>query len=196
MRRTSAVLLTIALAGAGCQTARVDEPLTRTLGGNDPSDQLAFWHALSDRGIVCNDEGFHGLLLFLNGTDAATTYAQRIEALQARGLLGRGFDRGGTEALQRGTLAVVLVKALGIKGGVLMHVVGPTPRYATRELRHLGIYGPDRPQVHQRRCVPRRDGASRGLPAAGGPDVPGLTNLHRNRNTRCPRPRSAARQTI
>ena len=139
------MLLTIALAGAGCQTARVDEPLTRTLGGNDPSDQLAFWHALSDRGIVCNDEGFHGLLLFLNGTDAATTYAQRIEALQARGLLGRGFDRGGTEALQRGTLAVALVKALGIKGGVLMHVVGPTPRYATRELRHLGIYGPDRP---------------------------------------------------
>jgi hypothetical protein len=34
------------------------------------------------------------------------------------------------------------VQILKIKGGVMMHVVGATPRYAVRELVYQGVYPP------------------------------------------------------
>ena len=65
--------------------------------------------------------------------------------LRVRGLLPGGFDRPANEAATRGTLAVILVKALKIEGGVVMRVFGASPRYAVRELRHVGLYPPSSP---------------------------------------------------
>ena len=124
----------------GCQTASLDDSLTATLGGNDVEARMEFWHALTDRPIVTNDEAFHGVLLFLDQADPAANYAQRVETLRVRGLLPHGFDRPANEAATRGTLAVILVSALKIKGGVVMQVFGPSPRYAVRELRYEGLY--------------------------------------------------------
>jgi hypothetical protein len=35
---------------------------------------------------------------------------------------------------------MAICRALDIKGGVNLHLLGPTPRYATRELMFVGIY--------------------------------------------------------
>jgi len=119
---------------------RVHQPLTGTTGGSEPRQQLDFWHGLADRPVVCNDEAFHGLLLFFDGADPATTYSQRVEILRKRKMLPGGFNAPSDEAVTRGTLAVALVRGLNVDGGWALMLLGPTPRYATRELVYRGVY--------------------------------------------------------
>src|SRR5688500_18051373 len=98
-------LLVMALL-CGCKSARVSEPLTQKLGGDDPDTQLEFWHQLSERPITCNDEAFHGLLLYIDGTDPNESYEQRVAALKARKMLPESFDQPANQAVHRGVLAM------------------------------------------------------------------------------------------
>jgi hypothetical protein len=138
-----AVLLLVGVLG--CQTAHVKEPLTRELGGNDANEQLEFWHRLADRPVTSNDEAFHGLLMFLDGDDPAEDFAGRVNALKSRKMLPKGFDQPADQAVDRGTLAVAIVKALDIQGGLALRLLGPTPRYAVRELVYMELYPPSSP---------------------------------------------------
>jgi len=133
------LLLPLAVAPA-CQYATVDRSLTAQAIENEPADQLDFWHTLVERDVTSNDEAFYALLLFLDGEVTADSYEARVAELKRRGLLLQDFDRPANEAITRGHLAVVLVQALDIRGGVIMRTFGPSPRYATKELAHLGIY--------------------------------------------------------
>ena len=141
-RRLSAWGLAATLLLAGCGAAKVANPLTAELAGNDPDSQLAFWHTLAERPVTSNDEAFHGLLLFVDDEDPTQDYAERVETLRSRQMLPTGFDRPADEAILRGTLAVAITRILDLKGGLMMHLVGPSPRYATRELLHERIYPP------------------------------------------------------
>ncbi len=134
-----------ALLFAGCQTAYVDKPLTAQLGGDDEETQLEFWHTLAQQPVTSNDDAFHGLLLFLDGTDPGPDYAARVETLKSRKLLPAGFNDPAERAVDRGTLAVALSRALKVRGGVVMSLTGANPRYATKELVFLGIYPPSSP---------------------------------------------------
>ena len=141
--RGSAILFAIlCISLIGCQSARVAEPLTAKLSGNDADSQLEFWHTLAERHVTSNDEAFHGLLLYLDGKDSAATYADRVLALKARHLLPDSFNSPAAEAVTRGNLAVAILQTLAIKGGWVLHVFGPTPRYALRELEFEGVYPP------------------------------------------------------
>lgn len=135
-------MLVVAVLLAGCQTARVEQPLTAELGGNDPDAQLEFWHQLADEPVTSNDDAFHGLLLFLDGEDPAADYTGRVAALQERRMLPARFDEPPEQAVSRGTLAVALAQALEIRGGVLMTLTGRNPRYAVRELQYMGLFPP------------------------------------------------------
>jgi hypothetical protein len=139
------LLLAISLGGialAGCQTAHVAHPLTESLAGNDPDSQMDFWHTLADRHVTSNDEAFHGILLFFDGKDDSATYAQRVATLKSRKMLPANFSETSADAVRRGTLAVVIVQGLAIKGGWAMHAFGPTERYALRELVYMDLYTP------------------------------------------------------
>ena len=138
--RTSLHMSILLLAFAGCRTVTVDQPLTDSLGGNDPKTQMDFWHTLAERRITSNDEAFHGLLLFLDEQDPAESYRQRVEILKRRGLLSQDFDRPANEAVHRGTLAVAVVRALELEGGLMLRLSPHSPRYSTRELEHLDIF--------------------------------------------------------
>jgi hypothetical protein len=129
----------------GCQTARVERPLTGELGGNDPGEQLEFWDRLADQPVTSNDDAFHGLLMFLDGDDPAADYAGRVRALQSRRMLPANFNQPPNRAVDRGTLAVAILKALNIKGGLALRLLGPTPRYAVRELVFMDLYPPSSP---------------------------------------------------
>src|SRR5687767_12943978 len=96
-------LLIIVLAVlAGCQTAKVAQPLTGNLAGNDPDSQMEFWHTLASRPVTSNDEAFHGLLLYLDGQDAAGSYAQRVELMRSRQMLPGDFAAPADAAVTRG----------------------------------------------------------------------------------------------
>ncbi|HWE97920.1 MAG TPA: hypothetical protein VG269_28475 [Tepidisphaeraceae bacterium] len=126
----------------GCQTANVAHPLTAQLSGNEPEAQLEFWHTLAERHVASNDEAFHGLLLYLDGKDDAPDYAARVVTLKSRHMLPANFHAPAGNGVQRGVLAVAIVRALHLKGGWVMHVFGNTPRYALRELEYEEVYPP------------------------------------------------------
>jgi hypothetical protein len=132
-------------AVAGCQTARVEQSVVSQLGGADPDAQMDFLHTLADQPVTSNDDAFHGLLIFLDGSDAAATYEDRLQSLQSRGLIPNDFNAEANEAVSRGTLAVAIVKALNIRGGLLMSLLGPNPRYAVKELQYMDLFPPSSP---------------------------------------------------
>lgn len=123
-----------------CQQAIVTDPLTEDLAGNAPDTRMAFWHTLGERGLTSNDEALHGVLLYLDGEDHAGGYDERVAQLKARNVLPAGFDLPGDEALNRGTLALLVSRMADIRGGIFMRLFPDSPRYATRELQYLGLY--------------------------------------------------------
>lgn len=140
-----AIALSLLPLTAGCQSAHVPDPLTHSVKGDDADAQLEFWHQLEQRPVTCNDDAFHGLLLYLDQSDPSTDYVSRVNALKSRGLLAHNFDRPGDEAVTRGTLAVAISSALKIKGGMMMHLSPDCGRYATRELVYMELYPPSTP---------------------------------------------------
>ena len=140
------IILVLFLLVTGCHSAKVAEPLTAKLSGNDADAQLEFWHTLAQRNLTSNDEAFHGLLLFLDSNDPATDYPGRVQALKSKGLLDKNFNEPANQAVQRGTLATALVRALHIKGGLFQRLTNDNPRYAVRELMYMDLYPPSSPQ--------------------------------------------------
>jgi hypothetical protein len=135
--------LLLALLAGGCQSARVQQPLSAKLAPatapNSPGAQIEFWHALNDQPLASNDDAFHALLLYFDGKDDAADYAARVRTLKARHWLANDFAEAGDRAVHRGTVAQALVTALKFKGGVTMRLLGPSPRYALRELQFRGL---------------------------------------------------------
>src|SRR3954451_21123983 len=106
--RMTALLLFCGIGG--CQAMKPGKPLTPELAGNDPGQQLEFWHSLTTEPVTTNDQAFHGLLLFIDGKDDATDYAGRVYTLKQRQMLPSGFDQPATAPVTRGTLSVGIVR--------------------------------------------------------------------------------------
>ena len=145
------VLAVVACAFAsiaiGCaSTTRVPDSVLARTSGNDDQKQLDYWHEVATKSLVSNDEAFHGLLLYIDGKDDAANYNDRVASLKSRGFLPKSFNRGRDDALERGTVAVALAKHLNLHGGLTMHLLGISPRYATRELEYRDIFPPSSPQ--------------------------------------------------
>jgi hypothetical protein len=144
----TAVLLAGAVSGplGGCAAPRVERSLAEEKGGNVDEARMEFWHTLPERSMISNDTAFHALLLFFEGKDPADGYAERVELLKGRGMLPASFDAPADAAVERGHIAMALVKGLEIEGGLMMRLLGPSPRYATRELEYLGFFKTGSPQ--------------------------------------------------
>lgn len=137
-RWTAAGVLAMGLWG--CQAAKVANPLTASMAGNDPETQLNFWHTLASRPVTSNDEAFHGLLLYVDGEDKAGSYDERVQSLKARKMLPRSFKAPADVAVTRGDLAVAVCRILEIKGGAMMRLTNAHPRYAVKELEFQEVY--------------------------------------------------------
>jgi hypothetical protein len=96
--------------------------------------------------VASNDEAFHALLLFLDGSDPAADYEGRVQALKDRRMVPVDFNGAQAAAVKRGTVAVAIARALEIKGGLSMRLFGPTPRYAVRELQYMNLFPQSSPQ--------------------------------------------------
>jgi hypothetical protein len=127
----------------GCHTAKVANPLTDKLAGNEPEAQIEFWHTLAERPLTSNDEAFHGILLYADGEDPAKDYPDRVQILKSRKMLPTSFHAQADQAVLRGDLAVAICHVLQHKGGVMMRATGQrVPRYAVRELQFIDVYPP------------------------------------------------------
>jgi hypothetical protein len=134
--------LTILCLLTGCQVSHNAQPLKPDLAKNDENAQMEFWHTLTDAPVTSNDQAFHGLLLYLHDKDDAADYAGRVQLLKNEKLLPASFTEPAEAPASRGTIAVALVRALHVKGGINLHLLPMSERYATRELQFINVYPP------------------------------------------------------
>jgi hypothetical protein len=104
--------------------------------------ELDFWEGLEAQRIVTVNDTLHALFLLADGTDALTTYEQRLAEAKRRKWLAAGADPDANESATVGMVAVATCQILEVKGGLTMRLLGPSPRYCTRELVFLGILPP------------------------------------------------------
>ena len=112
----SALLFTL----PGCARTRVENAQPTDYPPGDSTAELDFWHGLPGEKAISTDEGLHGVLLLFDGSDPTQSYDGRVAALKERGWLSKGFDESADLAMQRGTLSYILVRAMDVKGGVMM----------------------------------------------------------------------------
>jgi len=141
MRHSLAVitLAALALSVTGCARTVVKNPVNTDYNPSDTTGELDFWHGLPGQSAVSNDEAFHGVLLMFDGADPTMGYDNRVAALKERGWLSKKFDESADLAMQRGTLAYILVRAMDVKGGVMMFLTDRSARYANLELQRIGV---------------------------------------------------------
>ena len=75
---TMTVLALLMIVG-GCHAPRAGKPLDPTLAASDPDAQVNFWHALTDESVTSNDQAFHGLLLYADGSKFPGLQGQNID---------------------------------------------------------------------------------------------------------------------
>jgi hypothetical protein len=141
MRPSLAVVILAACVGSlgACARTVIQNPQPTDYPPGDTTAELDFWHGLPGRSAVSNNEGLHGILLLFDGADPTQSYDARVATLKDRGWLPKSFNEPGEIALQRGTLAHVLVRAMEVRGGVMMFVTSRHARYANLELQRIGV---------------------------------------------------------
>ena len=109
-----------------------------------PADEaeLDFWEGVEARRIVTVNDVLHALFLLADGSDSFVAYEQRVAEAKRRKWLAAGADPDANESATVGLVAMAACQILDVKGGLTMRVLGPSPRYCTRELVFLGILPP------------------------------------------------------
>lgn len=120
MRRLAAVLA-LALPLAAQQEPPKKEKRTEAVRRLYEKDRAGYGDAVRLLLSLVKDEPFEG--------DFEALQKEAVE----RGLVDPSWGLGEAAAVDKGTVAYVLVKALGIQGGATMRVFGATRRYAFRE---------------------------------------------------------------
>ena len=135
-------LFLLMLVSTGCANMRTIQPqsVVDTLGSVDA--ELDFWDEIATHRAVTNNDALHGLLLAAGETNVVGD-AARLDAARARGWIGPNQTLEMNETATLGLIAMGASEILGIRGGLTAHLLGPSPRTATREL----IF---------RRLIPRR----------------------------------------
>lgn len=142
MHRVTSLICLVActLLISGCARTVVVDPQETSYDPNDISSQLDFWHEMPGRSAITNDEGVHGVILMMNGSDTTGSYENRLGYLEENGWLPeRLAGEESNVAMQRGTLASILTSVMDIDGGVMMQLTNKSPRYAYREMVYLNL---------------------------------------------------------
>jgi len=100
------------------------------------SAELAYNLAFKKWGT--NAEACSMILYLVEGEDRGVTFEQKQQLLRVKGILPGEWDLSATEPVRKGTLALMLCRALDIKGGLFMRLLGGR-RYAYREAVYLEL---------------------------------------------------------
>jgi hypothetical protein len=88
-------------------------------------------------------DGVRTMLTLKEGKDpGALPYAELHARGKKAGLFQKDWNFKASSPLTKGQVSYMVVKALGIEGGLTMRLFGPSQRYAIRECEHLGIIKP------------------------------------------------------
>ena len=137
------ILFLIVLTGVSCQSS-VDLSRTTLLVEQQPeppinSADLAY--ELSQKTWCSNDEAFSMMLLMVAEEDRCLNFNERHIELTVKGLADGSWDLNPTDPITKGTMAYMVIRALKLKTGVMMHLL-PSRRYAYREALHHQLMSP------------------------------------------------------
>lgn len=107
-----------------------------------PEQELDHAESLESTSVVTNNDMLHGFLVFASGEDPWTTYAQRVLDARARGWVPKSWNEPANESATVGRMASIASHIVEIRGGLSFMILGPTPRYALRELMYQDILPP------------------------------------------------------
>jgi hypothetical protein len=133
-------LCLVSVLAAGCARIVMDSSVVDQL--SSPAAELDFWSGLESRGAVTVNDALHGLFIVADGADPYEAWDDRLTAARQRGWLPARAEPQANASASVGMVAVATCKILSIRGGLTMTLLGPTPRYCTRELVFLEILPP------------------------------------------------------
>jgi hypothetical protein len=131
-----AIFLAAALIAAGCASPR---PLYNPQAPSAGSASLA--RTVIDKQEVSFHDGMRGVILLSAGRRQDMSFKGCMKYLADNGVVPISWEAAYREnsALKHSVLAYMIVRALGIQGGLTMRVFGTSGRYALRECKELGI---------------------------------------------------------
>src|SRR5438034_10659414 len=56
----------------GCASVPAGKSVVSDVSAKPNASDVEFWHTLQDRPLATNDDAFHGLLIYLDGSDPST----------------------------------------------------------------------------------------------------------------------------
>ena len=130
--RTAVLVLVGLLAAAGARAAEAPEA-----GGSDAQ----FFSELGYKDVATAADAARALTIFVSqGAESGADFAAAREYLRGQGVSDGWLDGAqANDPLQKGHLATLVCRALGIKGGLWMRLFGPKPRLALRECVYLDL---------------------------------------------------------
>jgi hypothetical protein len=134
------VSLAAAAGGIGCQRQLSETSVTDRFAR--PDQELDHHEALESVTATTNNDMLHGFLVFAVGEDPWTTYAQRVLDARVRGWVPQDWREPANESATVGRIASIASHIVEIRGGLSFMLLGPTPRYALRELIYQDILPP------------------------------------------------------
>ena len=137
MRSSARICILMLLALAGCKPYVMSSSAVDTYGKAD--QEIDFLAAVEKMPAVTNNDALHAFLLLQDGDDTFGDYAGRVKEGVRRGWLSSGEPRLANEAARVGWMATAGCVVMNVKGGLTMRVIGPAPRYATKELVYMEI---------------------------------------------------------
>ena len=132
----AAFILIGSLAGCGGTELQV-APGGKELPANE--DSAEFIDRIASQASVSENDAARGILLLLDGKDAAPNFQKRVESLRARQIVDSRWDFSAARPITKGKFAYMICQAGGVPGGVMLTVLGPTRRYCLRELQYRDV---------------------------------------------------------
>ena len=106
---------------------------------NPASADTAFLRALLEKKTATFADACRVVTILHSRKRESATFEQDVAHLGQAGILPARWEVRADKPVDRGELSSMLCKALGIKGGLSMRVLGPTRRYAFRECVFLKL---------------------------------------------------------
>lgn len=138
--RGGALWLLVAVL-AGCRPYVMDNSAVEQFPKAE--QELDFLASVERMPAVTNNDALHAFLLLQDGKDPSDRFeGRRAEGLR-RGWIRKGDAKSANEAAKVGWMAVAGCRVMDVKGGLTLRLfdplVGPLPRYATRELVYMEV---------------------------------------------------------
>jgi hypothetical protein len=134
------VVLVNALVVVGC--SQISRPEQAQQGEQVAADLFLHEH-LQSQSMVTTAEAYRAMVMLAEGRDEINSFAGREEYLLANNIIRPEWKLRRDQVVDRGTVAYMVLKVLGLRGGVNFNIMGRLGigdrRYALRELIYRDV---------------------------------------------------------